>query len=215
MTQPTGQQQPPPSPSLVYRAMYAYGLASAYNATNSQNNALLTLELFKHAGTCSDLRDRLAFLLAQHAANAAYLGDRTIAAATDSEPLGITLTDSALDRSAEAIATILPVDDYPDDDEFSEHLDGLDAVTMRVERLASSVPLQTGADAMHEAMQESEAVIGWRRKVHPDCCAMCQKLDTGEVFPKETRMIRHPNDRCIAEPAVIPHDLSEEEVPAE
>jgi hypothetical protein len=215
MAQPTAQQQPPRNPSLVDRAVHAYSVASAYNATNSQNNALLTLELFKHAGMCGDLRDRLAFVLAQHAANAAYLGDKTIAAATDAEPFGITLADDAHDRSAVAIATILPVDDYPDEDEFSAHLDDVDAVTTRVERLAGSEPLQTGADAMHEAMNESDAVIGWRRKVHPDCCAMCQRLDTGEVFPTETRMIRHPNDRCIAEPAVIhQHDTSEEGSPA-
>lgn len=120
-------------------------------------------------------------------------------------PLGLTLPAETEQAINDAVETIFDDENFDEwgDNLSPEFLENFDSLAARAERLANAATLDAGAEAFNTAMAESPTVIGWTRVAHPDCCAMCQKLANGEVFPTSVQMIRHPQDRCVAEPAIL------------
>ncbi len=109
--------------------------------------------------------------------------------------LGLVLPASEVERVTTSVQTTLAgdVEDY----------------AVRLGRLATAEPLQTGRRAFHEAM-EVQGVQGWTRKANPNACQLCKSLADGSVIPIRKSMVDHPGCNCVAVPVLgEPADLPE------
>lgn len=151
-------------------------------------------------------------------ATAATLADSYVSASIE-QAAGVPVPAAGLpprddtDRLTEAVLTILddPKEPEPDDEPEAEESDDeepVDTVTMRIERLARSEPLEAAQNHAVDVMAAQPRVIGWRRVLDADPCELCQWLAAnGRVFRTTTTFKQHPNCNCQPEP-VLEMELS-------
>lgn len=100
------------------------------------------------------------------------------------------------------------VDNEPDVDDRRNAVAlerALDAVTVRLERIARDEPIQATQRGYQDGIRATKSAQGYRRRVNPDCCELCYWLwKEGYVYDIDQPMHRHTGCRCVPVPTSDP-----------
>ncbi|MGG5172678.1 hypothetical protein ACQR35_10935 [Pseudarthrobacter sp. J1738] len=74
---------------------------------------------------------------------------------------------------------------------------------MRIQRIARTAPIDSGARAYSKAIKSQPRVQGWTRGLSPKACQLCRWWwRDGQVFSASKSMAHHPGCTCIQIPTV-------------
>ena len=77
--------------------------------------------------------------------------------------------------------------------------DDADAVAV----LAAAAALVSAQQAWSAAINGTDAVVAWSRRLNPGACELCQSLAAGDNrFPASVEMIHHKGCRCTPKPII-------------
>ncbi|MGP4054410.1 hypothetical protein ACTWP6_06230 [Mycobacterium sp. 4D054] len=195
-------------------------------ATETAKGVLTVYAAYRVSSAGSNaVAEAIATVIATANAAATTLADLFVAAQIEAAtgvpqpPTGIAPTDDT-ERLIKAVETILDdlddAADEPDDEPAEEpdtdedrddtdedpadEPDPIEKAAMRLERLARSEPLETGAEIVVEIVNKLPQVTGWRRVLDADPCERCTRwAEDGRVFPKGHHFKRHFNCNCQME----------------